>query len=90
MENPPQPERNMEAMIRKKTFFRKDPFPPLLSSRNSYYPKSKNLSTNKKIFTAEHAENAESIHSKDNIQKGQMFPCICTLVLLCVLCALCG
>jgi hypothetical protein len=31
MENPLQPKRNMKALIRKKTFFRKDPFPPLFS-----------------------------------------------------------
>jgi hypothetical protein len=36
MENPLQPKRNMEALIRKKTFFRKDPFPPLLSERSLY------------------------------------------------------
>jgi hypothetical protein len=45
MENPPQPKISMEALIRKKTFFRKDPFPPLLSKRSLYYPKSINLST---------------------------------------------
>jgi hypothetical protein len=45
MENPPQPKRNMEALIRKKTFFRKNPFPPLLSKRSLCYPKSINLST---------------------------------------------
>jgi len=50
MENPPQPKRNMEALIRKKTFFRKDPFPPLMSKRSSYYPKSINLSTIISIF----------------------------------------
>jgi hypothetical protein len=35
-ENPLQPKKNMEALIRKKTFFRKDPFPPLLSERSLY------------------------------------------------------
>lgn len=45
VENPPQPKRKMEALIRKKTFFRKDPFPPLFSNPNIYYQKSISLST---------------------------------------------
>jgi hypothetical protein len=36
MENPLQPKKNMEALIRKKTFFKKDPFPPPLSGRSLY------------------------------------------------------